>query len=158
MKYLIFLLSPFFAIAQNDFKVEKEQVIWQKVFDNNVSSNDFDKSFKTRTLFLNSQFSDNQIYGITEPKTLIKYDWSMPIYASYLTYFTYRVEFKENRYRVTVNDITQVVTTDKTETTLTGFILKKDQTLRTGRNHQKFLLKLHEALDKEFTYKPESKW
>lgn len=112
---IIFLCSTFlfgFNLLETDnFEIENGQLIWQKVFDTDLTKEQFINEIKSSGQFdniiennenftaeINQLSLDFKGYGISELST--------PIYIarSYLKAFVL-IEFKEQRYRVTLKSI-----------------------------------------------------
>lgn len=116
MKKLIFLIS--FTISSfcwsqeaNDFKIENNQVIWQKVYENKNDS--FKNNIKTKISRIISETENQLIAEINniqhDYKSLGISEISCPIYISRTnTKATLILDIKENRYRVTLKNITLV--------------------------------------------------
>ncbi|MBQ4913841.1 hypothetical protein J8L85_05290 [Maribacter sp. MMG018] len=116
MKTIIVLLSSTllinFTLSETDnFQIENGQVLWQKVFETNMtkeqlieqikSSGQFEnisENEKSLTAQINQLSMDFKGYGISEMST------PMYVSRSYVEAFSL-IEFKEKRYRVTLKNI-----------------------------------------------------
>lgn len=110
MKTILLLLFTTIATAQNDFKIENGQLIWQKVIYEKASQQDIESSMRSSGMFDNISSGSSIIADIKE--TPINYrdagfntgNCPMYISASNMT-GTVNIDLKDDRYRITVRNI-----------------------------------------------------
>lgn len=119
MKNLFIILSitivSFSCYSQESeiyFKNVSGEVIWQKVFENDIQMSIIQKFFQNSGIFKEIEFTDN---GLTGELRLFEPDYKGAGYTSFKTpdlileyYYSafVSIKFKESRYRVTINKIT----------------------------------------------------
>lgn len=118
--HIILLLFPFICLSQikqNDtnFFIENNKVIWQKVYElPNTSADSVYKIFHKKVFInlktQNQQYIDN-ISSFEISDDLVNYkkyggsNMGTAMYAQYYYNYLVVVEFKENKYRVTIKEI-----------------------------------------------------
>lgn len=119
MKKTIILLSIIFLtalsiVAQesvNNFIPENNKIVWQKVFETNLDKAQLLDIIKVSGVFENYDIEDDKISGQINPvdadfKGAGFSEMSTPIYIARSFFDGYLIiEFKENRYRVTLKNI-----------------------------------------------------
>lgn len=95
----------------NNFKVEQDEIVWQKVFDTQLSFDSVISHFEEQGILESISIVNDKIIGGLKPfeadyKGAGYSRMSSPIYiVSYLFTGHVVIEFKDNRYRVTVRKI-----------------------------------------------------
>jgi hypothetical protein len=95
----------------NNFIVDQDEIIWQKIFQTNYSFDEFSERLKDSGLFDNIEFSPNKARG--ELKTLFAdlkgagfSEMTAPIFVSRSSFSSFAVlEYQEGKYRVTLRKI-----------------------------------------------------
>lgn len=121
MKFkLLFLLLPLYGFSQlkqtdTNFFIENNKVIWQKIYElPNTNADSIYKIFQKKVLInlktQNQQYLDN-ILNFEIVDDLVNYkkyggtNMGTAMYAQYFFNYLAVVEFKENKYRVTIKEI-----------------------------------------------------
>jgi hypothetical protein len=110
---IIFLFWTCFVQSQteNNFKIEDNKVIWQKVFDTELNFNEICQAIKESGNFENIEIGENKT---TTQLKIFVIDYEGAGYRTmntsmYITYFNYTgfaiIEFKDNKYRITLKTI-----------------------------------------------------
>ena len=100
-----------FGQDYHGFKIENNQLEWQKVFESKLSMIDIEKILKTKGIFKNMKSEDEQIIGKIDNITADyqgagKSIWNTSFYVQNSSINgTFYIEFKDERYRVTLNGI-----------------------------------------------------
>ena len=110
MKTILLLLFTSLTIAQGDFKIESNKLIWQKVFDLDISKDDFIKNLKLSGNFYDIEYDSFISTNIKEVPIDYKASGykvaNTPMYISSSNIIgDVIIEFKEEKYRVTVSNI-----------------------------------------------------
>ncbi|MGJ1499661.1 hypothetical protein ACR79R_20280 [Sphingobacterium spiritivorum] len=116
MRIIIFLffLLPINLLAQsesNNFKIDDTGLIWQRVFESNQSPKTIYANLKQQKELVNVELIDSVIVGdISELSLMYKeagLKWgNTAVYVSGMnTFASFKIDFKENRYRVTISGI-----------------------------------------------------
>lgn len=103
--FLILTSAPLYSQSTNylNFKIEGNEIIWQKVIEIKTSKDEYVNNLKTKEFFINLNSNDNTIAGRTNKKDLkIK----SPYWSSFPFDCFTKIEFKENRCRITISKIT----------------------------------------------------
>lgn len=147
----VFLLFSSSLLAQSNFNIFQNEVIWEKVYESSIDEKEI-QQFLNRSPILQpiaATFSGNTI-----PKE-VTCKGSQSIYMRYPVQFFTHIAFKEGKYKVRVSSIAFIPTTTAqvfgVETTTQpmaweGFILKSSGDLKTNRLTEKSM----ECLDKYF--------
>ena len=113
---LTVFITPLIASGQvvNNFNVQDGTLIWQKIYETNLSTEDLNSYFSDSGLFGDLKSTDKAISGEIK---LIDADFkgagykemTTPIYIS-RSHFTgfLKIEFKDQKYRVTVKNIKMI--------------------------------------------------
>lgn len=105
---------PALLFAQYNLKLEQNTVVWQKVYDFQTSPEQYKKQLLRSLNFENIDMSDDIIYVVVrnlqmDYKTLGKSELTTSMYLARTYYDAIAViEFKENRFRVTVKDLKSI--------------------------------------------------
>jgi hypothetical protein len=108
---LLFALLPFLNHAQSNFFIEQNELIWQKVYDIKSSPEEFKNHLLKNLEFSDIEVSNDQIIAtINNLKIDYKgYGKSAFSTSAYIPQSDFHaltiIEFKDDRYRVTVKDI-----------------------------------------------------
>lgn len=109
---LILLLSlKSFGQDEHSFSIDNSQLSWQKVFQNDMKIDEIESKLKQMGLFKNLVFNKNQVSGEIENipadyNGIGKNSWNTSFYVqNTLITGTFFIEFKEGRYRITLNGI-----------------------------------------------------
>lgn len=166
-KIILILLLPFCAIAQHSFEANDNHVEWKQIFKDTVKVDLMQSHLQS--VFNhegNIIVSDQVINGTTEFMPIVT-DLSdlSPAFRQPLK-LNYKIEFKEGRYRVFVNNITfkgipitiYGVTNYDHYYADTTLIRTRDGELRKNKQAQRILTRMHDAFIKLFTYKAPDKW
>lgn len=115
MKILFLILSVFISIpllAQetNNFKIENNSLIWQKVYGEKIPAEYIVKQLKSNGDIDNLEFSNNQLTGKLDIPANYKSagfsEMNIPMYIPRNNIVcAVTIVFKENRYRVTLRNI-----------------------------------------------------
>ena len=103
--FLIFSTNTMFSQIENNasFKVEENEIIWQKVLEFENTQDEYIGKLKLKEFFNNLEWNENSIAGKSNKKDLkIK----SPYWASFPFDCFIKIEFKENRCRITFSNIT----------------------------------------------------
>lgn len=166
-KLILLLLLPFCAVAQHDFKAIDNKVEWSHIFKQDISIEAMTQHLHTSFNHLNDLIiTDNSIQGTTDYMPLITNTEYLSAGFSQPIKINYRIDFKEGRYKVTVNNIVfkGIIITisgvgDQSDLYAdTALIRTRDGELRKNKQAQKVFTRLHDAFIKEFTYKAPEKW
>lgn len=143
MKSIITLYMVLFsvsAIAQDNFKAESNNIIWQQVYDSNLSEDEIKAQLRSNAIL--SEVAGN-LTGTSMPEKISCAE-TTPIYMrDALQYFT-QIEVKEGRYRVTLSNFqftpSVVVSFYNVETSnapvaIEDYMLNNSGEMRTGRMH-----------------------
>ncbi len=108
-----FIISLFLIISTNliysqteispNFKIENDEIIWQKVIDVNENKKEFFIRLKSKEFFNKLNFNQIPIAGKTNNKDL---NIKSPYWASFSFDSFVKIEFKEKRCRITFSNIT----------------------------------------------------
>jgi hypothetical protein len=167
-KIIIFLfLFPFILIAQNNFAAVDSNVVWEQVFNDSVVATDYLKhlnisiSQENPAILVNDYTSGQSTYmDLIEDKSSLSAFFRQPVK------FDYRVDFKEEKYRVTIRNITfkgisitLYGVTDDTDTYLDNSLIRnRDGELRKNKMSQRIQYQLNSVFTKIFTYKTPDGW
>jgi hypothetical protein len=158
-KLLLVLLLPFCALSQHEFKTLDSRIVWQHTFTDTVQPLQLFDVLKLRPAYIDCNYDQNIIFGHSDFIDLIKDNSRLAIYARYDVRYSYSIDFKEDKYRVTLTNLFFDPLDARRSLTLDDLLLKsKDGSLRSAKIHQRFYERLHEALIKEFTYTAPEKW
>ena len=150
---------PFLVLSQNNFASNSNKLSWQNVYETSLSSADFFNSVKTKKNFIDCNYDGDILYGTTPFIDIIKDHSGMVIFARYDIQLTYKIEFKVDKYRVTITDLVWDSTDFNDTTNFEELLLKKrDGTIRGANKYQKYLKALDLELTKIFTYKTPDGW
>jgi hypothetical protein len=168
IKKLFFLfLLPSFIFAQNNFSAIDSNVVWQKVFNENVSASNYiaylNKSISQENpAILLDQYTTGQstYMDLIEDKKYLSSFFKQP------AKFDYQVDFKDDRYRVTVRNIafkgiaiTLYGVTNDADTYLDESLIRnRDGKLRKNNVSQKVQTQLNLVFTKIFTYSAPKDW
>lgn len=100
---LLLLFLPFTNYSQHNFTVKNNQLVWQKVYENPVKKNTF---FTQLANIKETNLLENTAIGISGTT-----DWYVfkiqkpPYWASFPISYFVNIEFKENKYRVTISNV-----------------------------------------------------
>jgi len=164
--YLLLVL-PFCLAAQHNFEAIDNNVIWEQIFEDTVSTKDLIVQINKNISQKNSAIlEDKNTYGQSTYMDLIKDKKSLSAFFKQQARFGYSVEFKENKYRVTVRNIAfkgiaislYGVTNDSDTYLDASLIRSRDGQLRKNKMSNKVLNQLNIAFTKIFTYKAEKDW
>ena len=87
----------------SNFRIENNEIIWQKIIEIKGNKSEYSKNLKLKEFFNKLEWAENSITGKTGEKDLkIK----SPYWASFPFESFAKIEFKENRCRVTFSNIT----------------------------------------------------
>jgi hypothetical protein len=166
-KLIVILLLPLCALAQHDFKANNNHVEWTHVYNDTISLKDIEAQLRTN-ISHNEEINvtATSITGTTDFMPMISNTTSMAPAFKQPVKFNYRVEFKENRYRVFINNIVfkgiavtiYGVTNDNDTYANTSLIRNRDGELRKNKQAQRVFERLHESFLNTFTYNPPDKW
>lgn len=167
MKKLIFLVGIIFSIALtlkaqepvNNFLLENNKIIWQKVFETEMNFDELVEKIKESGIFLEPEIGENKILGQTKP---IEADFvgagysemSTPIFVARSFFDGFAIiDFKDGKYRGTLKNImltqkyADVLTEEGEKSTLESFGVKK----RKNRLKRGFTKSTSAILDYTFT-------
>ena len=109
---IVFIISlKFFGQEKHNFKIENNQLEWQKVFESELIMTDIEKILKSKGVFKNIMSEEEQISGEIENISADyqgagKRSWTTSFYVQNSSISgAFYIEFKDGRYRVTLNDI-----------------------------------------------------
>lgn len=108
---LLFILFPILIFGQSNFLIEENQLIWQKVYEVKSSPEEFKSQLLKNLEFGDIDVTTDQIIAtINNLKIDYKgYGASEMFTSMYIPRNNYNalalIEFKENRYRITIKDI-----------------------------------------------------
>src|SRR5690606_2732900 len=110
---LIFTFLSQLTFAQNNynFSIQNNQIEWQKIYETNLTKNEVASILKTNGIFKNISFEENSITGNIEDisadyKGAGSTGMTTSIYVQNSTIAgKFQREFKEGKYRVTMNGI-----------------------------------------------------
>ncbi|MFL9834966.1 hypothetical protein [Chryseobacterium terrae] len=106
---LLFFLLFISSFAQiSNFSIDNGQIHWQKIYESKLNKTDLLHFLKSSNKFSDLSESENSIYGITKNlKVDFKKFSNYPsIFVQHTTIISkFIIDFKENKYRVTVKDI-----------------------------------------------------
>ncbi len=114
MKSLVFagcMTILAFFVGSNNFKVENNNIVWQKVFKKDVNINHIHEALMLKGDVKNLRVSDGILFfelTFDNKQDLYQYGYRKGSYPSYLGLggeFSGFVQVKDGRYRVTVNDV-----------------------------------------------------
>ena len=142
---LLFLLIGSFTFSQeHSFKLQDRSVIWQKVFDGSADQ------------ILHPKLKDGHVSKLT-----FQHCPGTSIFMREDIHFDYKIESKDNRFRVTINNIffensVQInlgsVSTDIKSTNFEDYVVRhKKNELRDGFTHRKNYTCLEDLFTKIFT-------
>lgn len=162
MKKLIvlFQLITITAVAQHNFTYNNT-LIWSKVYSINTSASNLNLHLKKQGA--TAYFEDNLLnFTINfDSKTLEPYGFKASQYPTYIQLggnYTGFIEFKDNKYKVT---ITQIQVTNALDPALqyniSEYVTKKG-VISTKTHHQKTLQLLDNYFNTTFTYNKQSDW
>jgi hypothetical protein len=161
---LYFFIVPALCIAQHDFTAANGRITWARVFNESVTVENLGsyllKEFPHETVQLTAE---NSITGNTSFAAVFTDRAAWPFYYNPPVRFTYNVDFKDNRYRVTINNVVLKNTDDeavpKDDTFLDKrFLRVRGGDIRTNPETTKLLERLHNAFVNRFTYKEPAGW
>ena len=107
-------LSPFSTLGQetiNNFEIEDKQIIWQKVFETQMTFVQLTEKVKDSGLFENVELGDNKVSGDLKDidadfKGAGYTEMGTPMYVARSHFRAYGIiEFKDRKYRVTLKKI-----------------------------------------------------
>ena len=166
-KIILLLLFPFCAIAQHEFKAVDSKIVWQQVFADSVSAQDYIKHINTTlSQQIPAQLNTDYISGQTTYMDLIDDKSSLSAFYRMPIKFDYLVEFKDHQYRVTVRNIafkgisvSIYGVTDDADTYIDkSMIRSRDGELRKNNMSQNVLTRLDIAFKKLFTHQTVAGW
>lgn len=109
--YLSLAISGFSQSETNNFVIENGKLIWQHIYETELTNKQLIQNIKSSGNFKNLEISDNEITGEIENLT-IDYkgfglsEMSTPIYIARTSINSFVLfELKEDRYRVTIKNI-----------------------------------------------------
>jgi hypothetical protein len=158
---LLFFSAAIFSQKEVDslhnFKITEGSLIWQKVYKSpNINSkNDFKTSVLTKIKSSNLKETEDNISFSIEKETInfVKYGGSAMFTAFFLqdinNYFV-SCDFKDNKYRITVSNITSGSTEKNESLNLERYILTKGK-IKNNKFNQKNLLIYQNYFDELFT-------
>ena len=164
---LLFIIIPFCAIGQENFKAVDSKVVWQHVFEDSISAQKYLKHVNTLISQENpAQLTVDYISGQSTYMNLIEDKSSLSAAFKKPAKFDFNIDFKEGKYRVTVRNIalegislTLYGVTDDSDFYLDKeFIRTRDAQLRKNKMAKRLLTRLDSALIKLFTYKSQDNW
>jgi hypothetical protein len=156
--YLL-LLFPFLTQAQHTFKSESKELSWQHIYDSDITAETYYNNIKTQKEFVDCNFDGVILYGTTPFIDLIKDHSGMPIFARWDIQLTYKIEFKDNRYRVTVSNMLWDSYNFNDITPFEDLLLKKrDGSIRGANKYQEYLSVVEMKLITLFAYKDQAGW
>jgi hypothetical protein len=166
-KLLLVLLLPFCALSQHGFKANNNRVEWTEVYNDSVSVSKIETQLRTK---LNHKeeinITQSSISGTTEFMPLITNLEDMAPAFRQPVSFNYRVDFKDGRYKVFINNIvfdgiivTVYGVTNKNDLYAdTDLIRSRDGDLRKNKQAQRVFERLHNAFISTFAYTEPEKW
>lgn len=110
MKLLLFIFFPIAVFSQETLNIEDGEITWKKVYETNLSEGEIKTSLRANSTL--NPISDN--FSGTSNLVSLKCEETIPIYLEGKIQFFVLIEFKENRYRVSVSDI-NVIPDETTE-------------------------------------------
>jgi archaellin len=156
--YLLLVL-PFCLAAQHNFSADSNKLSWELVYNTKINPDVYFNSIKTKKDFIDCNFDGVLLYGTTPFINLIDSSFSMPIFARYDVKFIYKIEFKENRYRVLITNLIWYSEGFNENTNFEDLLLKnRDGSIRSAKKYVEYLDLLDIELTKIFTYKAEKDW
>ena len=109
MKLLFILLFTISINAQHDFKIESNDLIWQKVYESNLSKEDVFTTLKTSGKFENVEIMGNSIVADIIKFPIDLGGKSRMNFYIYITAYNFAgkaiLDFKDGRYRATIKNI-----------------------------------------------------
>lgn len=107
--FYLFLFAPLFVYSQiENFSILNNQIQWQKVYELKLTKSEVIHLLKSSNKFAELTDNEDTIYGVTQN---LKVDFKRfpdypSIYVQHTTVISkFIIDFKENKYRVTVKDI-----------------------------------------------------
>lgn len=168
---VLFLICSSSTFSQNkaldsilNFKLYKNEIVWQKIFSktDSLQIKELKEQLKSQEFTSNLIHNENNIVGRSNNygKRLVK---NSPYYATW-GFDTYlKIEFKENRYRITAKDflfrgpLLNVFGVQKQQDyPLIKNIVKRNK-FKTNKNSKIVLQKLDSILDSKFTIQQHQK-
>jgi hypothetical protein len=166
-KILLLLLLPFLAMAQHNFNANNNRVEWSQVFSDSITIIKMETQIRAKLINIEEiAITKNSISGTTDFIPLISnFEDLAPAFRQPVK-FNYRMEFKEDRYRVFINNIvfkgiiiTLYGVTDNDHFYAdTELIRNRDGELRKNKQAKRAFKRLHNAFISTFTYTAPEKW
>lgn len=98
---LLLLFIPFLSFSQKQLEIENGEIIWQKVYETNLTKEEIKSSIKANPIL--NPILDN-LSGTANPVKM-ECEETIPIYLEGKIQFFVLIQLKENRYRVTISNI-----------------------------------------------------
>jgi len=160
MKTLILLIFAIPALAQTNFTVANNTVVWQKVYQDTTSFNQYYAFLKHNhfTVTADGEFIDfSKDFTTQEFKPYGYRAMEFPT-LFYDGYIKGNVEFKDGKYRVTINQIIfKDALTLETYNPIEDWFIKNG-TLKTSNMHTKVLTTMDAYFLNQFTYQTPDGW
>ncbi|WP_431471948.1 hypothetical protein I5168_12115 [Nonlabens sp. SCSIO 43208] len=160
---VIFLFFTTTIIAQTNFAAQNGNLQYQQTFNDSVQLQQF-KSYLLKNIPIDQQLTttSNTIVGYTQYSDIIHDKSSLGVIFKRPVKYKFVIEFKENKYRVTITNINfrdvEVgvlgVTDSNPDAPAETYLLKnKDNTIRNNKMTTRVLTRLENAFNDLFTYK-----
>ncbi|WP_117881962.1 hypothetical protein [Aureibaculum luteum] len=165
---LLLLLIPFVIQSQvnsfSNFKVDKGRIVWQRIFEDSIQLQDLKRSLKLTFENVGSDYLDfNKDFNREDLKHYGHRVGTFPMYTSLGGDLKGKIEFKESKYRVTINLI-RVKTnrmvglqlTDKYDyDDLSRFVIRSDN-IKINKSTKKALSMYNNFFEDLFTVKEDN--
>ena len=146
---LLFTISFNLSAQETNFKIKNNKPIWQIVYNDSITKIDFYNNKKNNNIFQSlskNEFNDNQIdfvikYDFTHLKPFGYKYFTSQILLRYDSFLYGNIEFKDNKYRVTISKIESIGIDDEIFNLLDLFVKKNKY--KTSKSYIKSLLILN---------------
>jgi len=165
--FLILFLFPIFVFSQDNFQAVDGNVVWQRVYKDSVSSQQYIKHLNTT---LSQEVPCKLVADYTSGQTtymdILEDKSSLSAFYKKAVKFSYVVDFQEGKYRVTVKNIafegievSIYGVNDSSDTYLDASLIRsRDGELRKNNMAQHILQRLDTSFTDLFAYKDQAGW
>lgn len=109
--FFILLITTLNCLAQDNFKIDNNTIVWEKVFETTLTENEIFDYFESKMIFNEYKLINNQLTGIMKP---FKIDFKAAGFSAmqapfYMQVYDYAPKFsiatKQGKYRIVLTDI-----------------------------------------------------